>query len=372
MLIYLIVFLVVELFAFFSTKNNDKNETKKTKNNNFHIIIIIFLLSLLGGLRSVNIGTDVLVYGKRWFDVACASNSFNEYISIINTTDTGYLLINYTVSRFTNNINIFLFIHQLICNSLVIYTLYHYKEKCPFWLSTLCYICLFYCKTFNILRQAVALSMIFYSTRYLEEKKYKKYIISIMITSTFHFTAIFGIILLPLKKICESNSKYKKIYLFLIIFITIIVSISIKNVITLLYNNGIVNGRIYNYLFEFVNETGSILNGETFFKTAFLGMIIMSKKNLENENNINTFLIMTLIIEYILFQIRNQIMYADRISSYFGYLIMLTLPQLPKSIKDPKDRLSIYLIISMLLILYWYYKFIHSGSCEIYPFEFFF
>lgn len=368
MLIYLIVFLFVELFAVIASKNN----VQKSRKINITVIIIVLLLSLLGGLRSINIGTDVTVYGKRWFDIAYTSSSFNEYINIINTTDIGYLFTNYIISRFTNNINIFLFIHQLICNTLVIYTLYRYKEKCPFWLSTLCYICLFYCRTFNILRQAIALSVIFYSIKYLIENKYIKYIISCIIASLFHFTAIFGIILLPLKKICESKSKFKNLYLFLIILITISISISIKSVIIFLYKNGIVNERIYNYLFEYVNENGNIFNIETVFKTIFLCLVIVFSKKLQSKDTTNTFLIMTLIIEFLLFQIRNQIMYADRIAFYFSYLTMLTLPQLSKTIKIPKKRLLIYLIISLLLILYWYYKYIYSGSCEVYPFEFFF
>lgn len=368
MLIYLITFLLVEIFAInISTKNNSAT----TKKLPLQPIIIILLLSILGGMRNNVIGTDVLVYGERWFDIACISNSFTEYINRINTSDTGYLFINYVVSRFTNNFNIFLFIHQLICNSLVISTLYKYRGKSPFWLSTLCYICLFYCRTYNILRQAVALSIIFYSIRYLQEKKYKTFIFSTIFASFFHFTAIFGITLLPLKIISDSKSKLKKLYLLFIILITILISISIKSVIVFLYTNGIVNQRIYNYLFDFVNETGNIINVETIFKTIFLTAIIIFGKKLKNIESINLFLILTLIMEFILFQIRTQIIYADRISFYFGYLIMLILPTVPKVIREPKNKLLTYILIISFLILYWYYKYIYSGSCEVYPYKFY-
>ncbi len=245
MIIYLLVFVIVEILAIIC------NKVEKNKNTKIFAFMIIMILSIFAGVRDLTIGTDVNVYGANWFQIACDCQSFEDYISLINTTDIGYLFINYIVSRFTTNVNVFLFIIQLICNSLVIITLYKYRERCPFWLSLLTYLSIFYCRTFNILRQSIALSILFYSIKYLYKNKNLKYLIAIIISSLFHYTAVFGVVILVLKRICESKSKYKNLYLLLIFLITIVSVYFIKDVIAILYSIGLVNVKIYNYLFIF-------------------------------------------------------------------------------------------------------------------------
>lgn len=365
MIIYLLVFLIVEILAIMCNKIEKNNKTTK-----IFAFLIVIILSIFAGVRDLTIGTDVNVYGANWFNIACDCQSFKDYISLINTTDIGYLVINYIVSRFTTNVNVFLFIIQLICNSLVIITLYRYRERCPFWLSLLTYLCIFYCRTFNILRQSIALSIVFYSIKYLYQNKNIKYLIAIMIASLFHYTAIFCVIILVLKKICESKSKYKNLYLFLIFLITILSVCFIKDVIAILYSIGLVNVKIYNYLFTFVNDNDVDLFGIDFFvKTLFLIAIYFSYKKINKKEELTQFLFFVTIMEFVIFQIKNIILYSDRIALYFNYFILLLLPQASFNISTKlKDRLIVNAFFSTILIIYWIYKYVYAGSCDVYPY----
>ena len=293
------------------------------------------------------------------------------YKSLINTTDIGYIFLNYIVSRFTSNFNVYLFIHQLICNGIIVTVLYKCKNKISFAISLLCYLCIFYGRTFNILRQALALSIVFYAINNLIDNKEKKFIICVLIATLFHFTAIFALIILPIKKICYSNNNRKNIYVFIVITASILITIYIEPVIEFAYMHGIVNKRIYNYLFDFVNASGKLFNFELLIKACLLLLIVVNKKKLKKISKENYFLIISIIIEFILFQLRNKIKFADRISLYFGYQIILILPQIIKTSKLNKNKLLLTIIITLLLILYWYYKYIYSGSCEIYPYKFY-
>ena len=310
MAIYGVVFLISEVLAMIISFKDRENNNKKMK---LLAIMIIIIISLLGGLRGITIGTDLNVYGEKWFNIAVNSSSFVTYKSTISTTDIGYIFLNYIVSRFTNNFNIYLFIHQLICNGIIVSVLYKHKNKTPFAISLLCYLCIFYGRTFNILRQAVALSIVFYGISKLINNQEKKFIIYVLIATLFHFTAIFSIVILPIKKICYSENKRKDIYIFTIILITILVTINIEPVIKFLYMHGIVNKRIYNYLFDFVNISGKIFSFELLLKICILLLIILNEKKLKKQNKENYFFIVCVLVEFILFQLRSQIKYADRI-----------------------------------------------------------
>ncbi len=364
MIIYLLVFVIVEILAIIC------NKVEKNKNTKIFAFMIIMILSIFAGVRDLTIGTDVNVYGANWFQIACDCQSFEDYISLINTTDIGYLFINYIVSRFTTNVNVFLFIIQLICNSLVIITLYKYRERCPFWLSLLTYLSIFYCRTFNILRQSIALSILFYSIKYLYKNKNLKYLIAIIISSLFHYTAVFGVVILVLKRICESKSKYKNLYLLLIFLITIVSVYFIKDVIAILYSIGLVNVKIYNYLFIFVNENDVNIFGIDFFvKIVFLVTIYFSYKKINEKEPLTQFLFFVTIMEFIIFQIKNMILYSDRIALYFNYFILLLLPQASFNISTKaKERLIVNAVLSMILIFYWGYKYVYAGSCDVYPY----
>ena len=165
MIIYLITFLITCVLCAI-LQRYIKNKTLKV----IFSIIIILIPSILGGFRDLTIGTDVLVYGEDYFNYATNYNSLIDYITAFDM-DIGYLTINFLVSRFTSDVHIFLFVLQLIINTLVFIVMYRYKEKIPLWMSMLCYLTLYYCRTFNFLRQSLALAIVFLRDSVYRKKK---------------------------------------------------------------------------------------------------------------------------------------------------------------------------------------------------------
>lgn len=367
MLIYLLLFLVVEILAILSCRSKEKSGKIKA----FILpAIIVIILSIFGGVRDLTIGTDVLVYGSNWFEIATKMGSFSTYMNYIQTSDVGYLFINYIVSRFTNDVHIFLIVLQLICNGLVIATLYRYRDKVPFWLSLLMYLCIFYCRTFNILRQTVALSIVFYSVRFLEKKQNIKFIIAVLISSLFHFTALISLVILLFRKICESGSRFKTMFVFIIVILTFITVFFIKDLISILYSLGIVNARIYNYLYDFATSSVNIMLIENLFKFFMLFLILLQNKRIKDKFQLNSLFVLCVIVDFVIYQIRSVILYSDRLSFYFGYFLMLIFPQTAISFKAKgRDKLLLNTIFIVFLLGFWYYKFVYSGSCEVYPYS---
>lgn len=366
MLIYLLVFLIVEILAVLSCK---KESSKKFKIAIYPALIVI-ILSIFGGLRDLTIGTDVLVYGSNWFEIATNFSSLSSYINYIDSSDVGYLFINYVVSRFTSDVNMFLIVLQIICNGLVVATLYKYRDKVPFWLSLLVYLCVFYCRTFNILRQAIALSLVFYAIRFLDENRPIRFIITVLIASTFHFTAIVSLIIILFRKICELSPRFKTMFVVIIVIITFIIVFFIKDMISILYSLGIVNLRIYNYLYDFATSQFSVTVIELVFKVLMLALVLLQNKKMRDNFKLNNLLVLCAIVDFVIYQIRSVIMYSDRLSFYFGYFLMLIFPQAAVSLKAKgRDKLVLNCLFAVFLLGYWYYKFVYSGSCEVYPYS---
>lgn len=365
MLPYLSLFLIVTLLAIIVSVSKNKGL------NIILITLIILILSIFGGARNLNIGTDVSVYGNPWFEIACSYNNVIDYINHINSSDIGYVLLNYIVSRFTNNVNIFLFVLQLISNSLILITLYKHKEKSPFWLATLAYICIYYCISFNILRQSIALAFVFYSINFLEKKKDIPFFITIIIAAQFHYTAYFALIIYLIYKLMISKKiKNKKNILVSIVLISTITVIFLKEILTLLYQFNIINYRIYNYIFNASTTSLNFNYIEILFKVFFIFLYLLSNKWNTQKDKQDIIFIAFILLEFILYQTKAIISYTDRLSFYFGYFSMISYPMIIKQFSQRRENKLIIRIISIaIFLIYWYYKFVYSGSCEVFPYE---
>ncbi len=365
MLAYIITFTIV----FIISCQIDKSKKNKDIMNYIMLFTIVMILSILGGLRDYSIGTDIKVYGRNWFIYACRFNDFQNYIQLRPDGELGYLLLNYIISRFTDNFNIFLFIHQLICNLFVVVALYKYRKKAPFYMSILVYLMLFYCRTYNYLRQSIALSILFFGFQYIEKKNIMKYLLTVFIAAQFHSTAYIGIVLYIIYYLSISNIKQKKTICISIVIATVIIATNIVNVMGFLHKFNLISDRIfYNYTTRYLNENFQISLIETFFKCLFIFLYFINIKNINKKHTMNYALGVFLIMDLILFQIRGVIMYADRLSLYFGYTSLLLIPQIVTSFNKTENRRIMKLILIILLLGFWFFKFVFENSGEVYPY----
>lgn len=368
MFTYIIIFGICTILAYITSRLDSKKIRISL------VIAIILILSLLGGLRTTDIGYDIKIYGIRMFEQACSFKNFHEYIEFNKNlslqSDIGYTFLNFIVSRFTNNINVFLFVIQLIPNTLVIITLYRYRKQTPFWLSLLCFLTVFYLRSYNFLRQAIALAIVFHSLYYIENKKIIPFIISIVFATTFHYTALITIVLYPLNYFLEKNKRIYNYLIILSIFILMLTIFNLIDIISILRNLGLVNEKIYVYTSEKFDgkfDIGMLL--ESVFRLWFISFYAYAFDKMNSKHKLNKLLFVFSIIDLILFQFRGIVMFSDRIGLYFGYFITLLIPQLPDNIAFTyKNRVVLKSVFAMIFILFYLYKFVYAGSCEVFPY----
>lgn len=363
-MIYIGVFIIETILCALIEKT-EKNKKIRT----LLCVIVVLIISILGGARDKSVGYDVTVYGEWYFYIATMCSNFSTYISNINS-EMGYLIINYIVSRFSSDLNIFFFVCQLIINTLFFTTMYRYRKNIPLWLSMFSYLTLYYCRTFDYLRQSFALAIIFFSLRYVEQEKPIKFFICVLIAKLFHNSAIIAIFFYFANIIMNNEkNKIKKImFIYIIISSTILSVICFPDIMEFLYNRNLLSERYYEYTTVYAKKNVDINFLDTFFRLILILLYVIQAKKLNSKFKLNPLFGLLIIMDLIVYQIKNTIRMADRFAFYFGIMDILIIPQYYKIGKDKKNQILINILLVLMLFVFWYYKFVIKGYASIYPY----
>ncbi|MCI8568944.1 MAG: EpsG family protein [Bacilli bacterium] len=333
-------------------------------------VICVLILSLFAGFRSLDVGIDISVYGERFFRYCRRFSTIISYLSTLNM-EKGYLVLNYLVYKLSNNLHVFLFVLQLISASIVYIIAYREKEKGSMWLIVLTYLLLWYNTTFNILRQSISVAILLYAYKFIEDKKYIKYAISVGIAFLFHKSSILCLAI-PILGIL-SKTKLKKVYTFLMVTTILILYNSLDFIIYCVENIFPFLEKYLRY-FDFAENIPNINWKFAFFKLVMLlGILIFSKRlrKQETTKENNSLLILMAILDVLLYCSSAVIKYGYRTSYFFLAHLIILYPRIDWSLKGYKGRTLYRICVVVLLILYWYFRYAVIGYDGTIPYDFY-
>ncbi|OOM80323.1 EpsG family protein [Clostridium sp. BL-8] len=332
--------------------------------------IAIMFPCVLAGLRADSIGTDVSWYVTPYYNIAKQTNSLVEFINGIGIEPI-YLTLVYILSKMTSDIGTVLFVLQLLVVLPTYITAFRYRKYAPMWLVMWSYYCLFYNYSLSLMRQFVACSLILFAFWYLQNKKYKKYIIWGIIASLFHSIAIFPVIILLILKKYQVlfRSSIMKI---LVAFTILVVMLNADSVVKwLVYSANFLPEKYYLRLDARTSEAGiGIIKTVLLVLLSFIPSIFTYKKQKKNlELNLSTFLPILGFITSLGGMVSS---YLIRISYYFIYFYLITVPGLYGSllIKSPWQKVLINGLFITWLFVFWIYIFAINNSFETLPYVF--
>ncbi|WP_338655187.1 EpsG family protein [Sporosarcina psychrophila] len=319
--------------------------------NKFIIILSSLGIILVQSLRSPSVGVDVIGYLIGYeliesIDVFSNDKLFNYEI--------GYMIYSLIFAKlnFSNQIYITVIVLSIIIP--VAYTLYKNSKNLS--ISIFIYITLgFFAFSFSGLRQMIAIAIVFYSFKYIKERKIIKFLLFIFLGWTFHISAIIFIFAYPLYFI-----KLKLRHFIMIIPLFIIIYLLRSSIFLRIY-------QIYK------GEEGEVVITNAY--TMLLVMILIyllsyvfgSVKNVNlNLNAYRNYLLISIFIQ--IFASQSNI--AMRAGYYYYIFVTLLIPEVIKNQKDPKIRIiSVYMLIAALL--YFFSITVGSGQMNITPYNFF-
>ena len=274
-------------------------------------------------------GTDLRIYGSRYFSLANSFDSLGRYLKALDI-EYFYLLLTYISAKWFNSITFLLFILQLI-PLMIIYKCVLKEDYRKITFALIVYLLLYFNTSLNILRQTSALFMfVLFPIEYFSKKeKSLQYLVIISIGLLLLFFSL---------NILVSFSKYLPMF-------------------------------IVKYL-GYIKKGASNLNVKyLLFKIIFELFLLYFYKYYKKDKQCKTYLYFS-IFDILFYSLSGFVAYGYRLSYYFLIYHIFFIPKIYNSIDKSKDKFLFKLGISTLLIAYWVIRYVVIGYDGTIPYVF--
>lgn len=213
-----IIYFGLLIFCFFMASWADK------WNNKRYIFWIALALSLFSGLRKNTVGIDTNNYYNMFNSLTSFSSAGNSW------NDPYFYKMVYLVMKIKHDPYFVILVISIISNFLVVYRLWDYRKFSSYKYAILRYITLFYFFSFNCMRQFLAMTIVFWATKYLEEQDYIKYSLFVIFSSFIHIASLTALafIIFDLFKWNSLDKKSKNFIRLSIIFLPIYIAVALN------------------------------------------------------------------------------------------------------------------------------------------------
>ncbi len=318
-------------------------------------VIIMFFPMIISCYR-YGIGIDYENYiilfeefhSSTWNSLVAETLSF-EYINKA-IVDLGFLL--------TGNTNGVFAIYAIMTLIMFELSLINFKSQISLPVSTFILLLLMYSLSLNIIRQALALSIIFYSLKFIVEKRPIGYFIGCIIATGIHTSAVISILFYFLYE--HKNTLYKTLLNRAIKIGVIILPI----ILTPLLNNFQTFFLFKNYFENYEQEGASIV--ESYIIKLPILIILMLNYRYLKGSNISRFLYWMFALELIMLFVASIYKWAFRLSyySYIGQVLLVGIIARRRT----SDATIYKLLLITYYIIYFYVLFYMWGRDGIFPY----
>lgn len=218
-----IIFLILLSISTFIAHMAEKREKK------ILLFVLIFILSIISGFRGIEVGIDTSEYYR-----AIVNNFPDSWLF----GEPGFRFLSSWIYKIFGDAKYVFFIFSYVTNSLIIMRLWDFRKKSNFSMMFFLYFLIYYLETMNIMRQFFAIAILFYCTKFLDNKKYLLYLVSIFLCTLIHKTSLLALLILFIYYWNNLNKKKK---------IIMMIPCGLIMIITLYYIIVFESGHISNY-----------------------------------------------------------------------------------------------------------------------------
>ncbi len=349
-MVYFVCFALSSIVIYYGTHQS------RVKELHFFILAIIPLI-ILATFRSDSVGIDVLVYIKNYFSLAVKSDSFENYRRCVDT-ELGYQIVNYAISRFTDDIAWLHFVNSMLITAPVMMSIYLLRNEISASAAFLTYLCFYYnYNTMNQVRQGIAMSFVVLGIVFIYKGKKAYGIMLLVAACLFHLSAILGIVVLIYSLLIDMDDFKKRKYI-LLLTVTL-VAFLITNYSSLL-----------NYLLRYLPtyysmkyshylkiEKSNIHNaiGISYMITKLFAISISYRLyKMRYNTKFNAYLFTIQLISLLLVPVATQIDFGYRFLRYMDIFEILIFPQLPLIFTDRGYNYMFVKFFSVIYVIgYW-------------------
>lgn len=307
--------------------------------NYFIIFVICFIIS---AFRDISIGRDTHAYMQFFHKVDNYGIDKNAYY------EKGYQYFNLLISYFTSNKQAILIVSSFVVLLTIFYFCYK-RSNYKFLSIYLLFSLMFYYNSMNILRQYIAISIVIVAYKFVKERKFLKYLTTIILASSFHQSALFCLIMyfIPLFKLNKKN-------------ITCMIGVSIAAFLgfSLIFD-------FISIIFPSYKAYETIYEGKslaTFLEIIFYVILLITnisiiffnrnKSNNNKNHNDNVILTYFMLIGVLVTFLSLKINLINRIAEFFLIFSIVGVPNVISSIRNKKNKLIVLIFVIGITFTY--------------------
>lgn len=336
--LYLLIVILIMAVSFMGTILNNKGKKEKVnKPSKKCLYFIIFILIIVSGYRDLS-----YIYGDEYTYRIIFDEINNGKLNSAEN-EIGFLGLNYIIGLFTNDSQWLIMVCAVITNILILKALYKYSKYFNF--SLFLYIVFGgYFASFNIMRQFLAIAILFYyGIDFILNKKIYKYIVCVLIASSIHFSAI---ILLPMYWLVNVKNK-RRLY---------ICTFLITSVSFLAFNSLFKSLSGFDRISGYYNNYSNMNVGVNIFRILVISIPIilmgLNYKTMKKNNDKFEILYYFGFISMIIMIFSSKYLYFSRLYNYFGIINLLLIPEYIYSVKSQKNRIILLILVYSLYLLF--------------------
>lgn len=368
-MIYIACFAVSALFAWLAN-NKAKNKIM------FYIFsaVSIAVVVLLAGLRDFSIGIDTENYMTRalYWDGAIKSATLTDYIYKYIISGYGepfFALMIGIIAQFTGNFKVFLTLAHLVIITCVYIGAFRLRKHInPEWVLIVFYF-FFFNHSLNIIRQYMAMAIVFAFFADILEKKYIRFCLIILLALQFHTISVVAFGLLIVHIILYVPQKIgtmfqRKAALTVVLLIGVL---GFSPLVRIAMKIGVLNKR-----YEFIFDEEKIEPALIIALCVIVGLAaaFYFRKEMRAKSDCYDYFVMCSICYLILLMLTFTVASTKRIALYFGMADMVTLALIESAQTDKKKKWMVRAGILGMAFVYWFYVYVFRGASETIPYIF--
>lgn len=303
------------------------------------VLLVIMLPVIIAGLRFY-VGVDYGSYENMFYLIKAGQGLDFEL---------AYIVLNKIVGIFTNDFMVLTIIIAILTYYLAVKAIVKLcgEDKKAIPIVVWFYFLVMFSASLNTIRQTIAISIVMYGFDFIRGKKYRKYILCIIIATLFHSSAAVCLVFLLFN---QDILNIKKFPIFLVIMCCSLLLVTnpvlLNGIITKLpiLNRYIVYEMSSNYIFW-----------KNFIVVAPYFIILLWYKKLKKENKKNLLLLNLMLFELILMILSVQFQWAFRMISYTSIAKYILLPQFLNVFRGKNVRTILtvaYMAFGLLMFIY--------------------
>lgn len=338
---------------------NKKYRMRKTQ-----IFIALLPALLLLAFRSENTGQDLMTYKLEYFNMQNINFSVSWLLYHFSKREPIYLIIetltgvisnwNFQVLIVITSLFQFVFMYKVFCKQ----KMRDINIVVPFAF----FLCFVYIRSFSMIRQAMAMSVMLYAYTFLEERKYSKYWLYSFVAIGIHYTAFISILVYFWAK--EDKLKiFKRISMIVIFVLTFVFG---EMIFTNVFN-------IFGSKYALMNFNAEFGVGNLIVGLPPLIFLIWKRKELKKAFPSIGVYINIYYLDIIISQFKYYNVKFERLTMYTSMALLFILPVWYKVLRKKYGILInvLFFIVFISWFIYKLYYYTYISPYSIMPYEFF-